>query len=81
MRHTRGLVACIAFMQIIAMAGAGLAQDAADFYKGKTVTVLISHPPGGGFDIYGRLFARHLTKNLAGHPSVVAQTCQAQRES
>jgi tripartite-type tricarboxylate transporter receptor subunit TctC len=73
MRLTRRFIPCIAFMQIIAMAGAGMAQDAADFYKGRTVTVLISHPPGGGFDIYGRLFARHLTKNLAGHPNVVAQ--------
>jgi tripartite-type tricarboxylate transporter receptor subunit TctC len=49
------------------------AQTSEAFYKGKTVTVLISHAPGGGFDLYGRLFAKHLPKILAGSPSTVSQ--------
>lgn len=44
-----------------------------DFYRGKTVNFLISHPPGGGFDLYARLYARHLSKHLPGSPAVVAQ--------
>ena len=49
------------------------AQTPEAFYKGKNVTVLISHAPGGGFDLYGRLFAKHLSKVLSGAPSTVSQ--------
>jgi tripartite-type tricarboxylate transporter receptor subunit TctC len=47
------------------------AQDA-DFYKGKTVTVVIGTEPGGPYDTYARLFARHLPKHLRGQPAVMA---------
>src|SRR5665647_393201 len=49
------------------------AETPAEFYKGKDVRMLISHPPGGGYDIYARLFARHLTRFLDGHPNVIPQ--------
>lgn len=39
--------------------------------KGNTITVYICHPPGGGYDVYGRLLARHLGKHLPGNPNVV----------
>jgi tripartite-type tricarboxylate transporter receptor subunit TctC len=48
------------------------AQDAvAQFYKGKTVTVVIGSAPGGGYDTYGRLLARFLGRHLPGQPTVV----------
>jgi tripartite-type tricarboxylate transporter receptor subunit TctC len=47
------------------------AQDA-DFYRGKTVTVVIGTEPGGPYDTYARLFARHLPKHLRGQPAVMA---------
>ena len=47
------------------------AQDA-DFYKGKTLTVVIGTEPGGPYDTYARLFARHLPKQLPGQPTVIA---------
>ncbi len=43
----------------------------ADFYKDKTVSVYISAPPGGGYDAYGRLLARHLGRNIPGKPTVI----------
>lgn len=49
------------------------AQSAADFYKGKTVSINIGFPPGGGYDTYGRVLARHLGKHIPGNPSVVAK--------
>ncbi|MDB5509697.1 MAG: Tripartite-type tricarboxylate transporter, receptor component TctC [Hyphomicrobiales bacterium] len=49
------------------------AETVADFYKGKDVRMLISHPPGGGYDVYARFFARHLSKFLPGNPNVVPQ--------
>ena len=47
------------------------AQDS--FYAGKRLTVLINFAPGGPTDIEGRLFARHVSKHLAGKPSIVVQ--------
>jgi tripartite-type tricarboxylate transporter receptor subunit TctC len=44
-----------------------------DFYKGKTVSIVIGYSVGGGYDAYARLLARHLGKHIAGNPSVVAQ--------
>src|SRR5262245_11979044 len=44
-----------------------------DFYKGKTVSLVIGYSVGGGYDAYGRLLARHLGKHIPGSPSVVAQ--------
>ncbi len=44
-----------------------------DFYRGKTVSLLIGYSVGGGYDAYGRLVARHLGKHIPGNPSVVPQ--------
>jgi tripartite-type tricarboxylate transporter receptor subunit TctC len=44
-----------------------------DFYRGKTVSLLIGYSVGGGYDAYGRLLARHFGKHLPGNPNVVPQ--------
>jgi tripartite-type tricarboxylate transporter receptor subunit TctC len=49
------------------------AESAADFYKGKTVTVIAGFPPGGGYDTYVRVLARHYGRFIPGLPSVVPQ--------
>jgi tripartite-type tricarboxylate transporter receptor subunit TctC len=49
------------------------AQSVADFYKGKSVTLAISFPVGGGYDLYGRTLARHIGKHIPGNPSIVPQ--------
>lgn len=43
-------------------AGAAKAQSPADFYKGKTLTWIVSTGPGGGHDFYARLIVRHMAK-------------------
>ncbi len=45
----------------------------ADFYRGKTLRMLIGYGPGGGYDIYGRLVAEFLPRHLPGHPAIVTQ--------
>jgi tripartite-type tricarboxylate transporter receptor subunit TctC len=40
-------------------------------FKGKQVIVYVGTGPGGGYDFYGRLVARHLGKHLPGEPNVV----------
>ncbi len=49
------------------------AQSVADFYRGKTLRMLIGYGPGGGYDIYGRLVAEFLPRHLPGNPTIVAQ--------
>jgi len=41
------------------------------FYEGKQVSLLIGYPPGGGYDAYARLVARHLGRHIPCHPTVV----------
>jgi tripartite-type tricarboxylate transporter receptor subunit TctC len=55
------------------MAQAAAGDDAAGFYKGKQISVMIGYGPGGGYDVYSRLLARHFGAFVPGHPSVVAQ--------
>src|SRR5437763_15757618 len=40
---------------------------------GKNVTMIIGFGPGGGYDLWGRVVARHLGKHLPGNPTVVPQ--------
>src|SRR5215468_1738499 len=52
------------------------AQDAAEFYRGRTVSLVVGFNPGGGADTYARLVARHLGKHVAGNPTVVVRNMQ-----
>ena len=47
------------------------AQDAASFYKGRNIDFIVASPPGGGFDAYARIIARHMPKYLPGAPTIV----------
>jgi tripartite-type tricarboxylate transporter receptor subunit TctC len=47
--------------------------QAQEFFKGKTITILVAGTAGGGIDIGARVMARHLGKHVPGHPNVVAQ--------
>jgi tripartite-type tricarboxylate transporter receptor subunit TctC len=48
-------------------------QAVADFYRGKTVTILVGYSPGGGYDLYARLLARHIGRYIPGNPGVIVQ--------
>jgi tripartite-type tricarboxylate transporter receptor subunit TctC len=49
------------------------ADAVADFYRGKTVTLVVGYGPGGGYDVYARLVGRHLGRHIPGNPTVVVQ--------
>ncbi len=67
-------VACyLGIALTLALPATARADNVADFYRGRTVTLFIGYSAGGGYDAYGRLLARHLGKHIPGHPSVVAQ--------
>ena len=55
---------------------AALAQDAAEFYRGRTISLVAGFNPGGGADTYARLIARHLGRHVAGNPTVLVRNMQ-----
>jgi len=52
---------------------ASAADPVAEFYGGKSIALLVGFGPGGGYDSYGRVLARHLGKHIPGQPMVVAR--------
>jgi len=60
----------------LASAIGGMAR-AEDYNGGKPVTLVIGEPPGGGYDGYARLLARHIGRHLPGKPSVVPRNMPA----
>jgi tripartite-type tricarboxylate transporter receptor subunit TctC len=55
-------------------AGPAAAQDlSALFYQGRSIALIVGSSPGGGYDTYARLLARHFGDAIPGHPSVVVQ--------
>lgn len=43
----------------------------AQFYKGKTIRIVVGAAPGGSFDLHSRLLARHIAKHIPGSPTIV----------
>ena len=68
----------VATLALAALAIAGAAHPVAaetveQFYKGKTVEMIVGASPGGGYDIYGRAVARYWGKHIPGNPTVVVR--------
>lgn len=50
------------------------AEPVADFYKGKTISLYVGFPPGGGYDLYARVVAPYLTRHTPGNPPIVIKS-------
>lgn len=46
-------------------------QSAAEFYRGKSLQLMIGYSAGGGYDIQARVLARYMTKHVPGNPTIV----------
>jgi tripartite-type tricarboxylate transporter receptor subunit TctC len=57
----------------IASSGPVIAAETRPFYAGKTVTIIVGLPPGGGADAYARLVQRHYPRFVPGRPTIVVQ--------
>jgi tripartite-type tricarboxylate transporter receptor subunit TctC len=63
-------------VSIVALIAVAVPSDAADFYEGKTVTVIVGYAPGGGVDAHARVVTRHLGRFIPGNPSIVIQNME-----
>ena len=73
--HSRRSVAAGAAIAFAVMlpAAPGAADPVADFYRGKTVEMIIGAAAGGGYDIAGRAVARHLGRHIPGQPALIVR--------
>jgi tripartite-type tricarboxylate transporter receptor subunit TctC len=69
----RRVCAAVAFALASLAALPAAAQSVAEFYKGKTIAILMGTGPGGSYDLYGRTIAAHLGKHIPGNPSIVVE--------
>src|SRR6266576_630280 len=49
------------------------AQSVAEFYRGKTITIVVGSDVGGGYDLTARTVARYLGRYIPGQPAIVVQ--------
>ena len=70
MMHVRSLLTILLVAGFTTMARA---QDAATFFAGKTISIIVGFGAGGGYDLYARLLSRYLGAHIPGHPTIVVQ--------
>ena len=58
---------------VAAVASVAKADSVADFYKGRSVSMIIGYSVGGGYDAYARLLAHYFGRHIPGEPSIVPQ--------
>ena len=58
---------------MLALSHAAEAAAPTEFYKGRTISVIIGYSAGGGYDLYARVLAQHLGKHIPGNPTVIPQ--------
>jgi tripartite-type tricarboxylate transporter receptor subunit TctC len=62
-----------ATLALLCTAGPAQADAVSDFYGGRTVNLVIGYAPGGGYDLYARTLARHVSRHIPGNPTIVVQ--------
>ena len=68
----RPALALLSAALVLVLAGSS-PLEAQSFFAGKTVRIVVGLAPGGGFDTYARLVARHLGKHIPGNPTVIVE--------
>ena len=56
---------------IVVPAGANAAVAEQDFFRGKTIRIVVGFAAGGGFDAYARIIARHMGRHIPGNPAML----------
>jgi tripartite-type tricarboxylate transporter receptor subunit TctC len=57
------------------LAGVSAAHAAApaEFYKGRTIPVIIGYSAGGGYDLYARVLSQYMGRHIPGNPTLIPQ--------
>lgn len=60
-------------LALLSLIGTAVSSGAADFYQGKTFTIVVGATPGGALDIVARSLARRISDHIPGKPTVIVQ--------
>jgi len=66
-------ITALGAIALAAIASSARADSVADFYKGRTVSVVVGHEVGTGFDVYSRVLIRHMGRYIPGAPTMIVQ--------
>lgn len=64
---------CLLTVMIGVILTSDIALGANPFYEGKTIRIIVGLSPGGGFDTYARVIARHMGKHIPGNPTIFVE--------
>ncbi len=75
MLHSTSVILCasVALAQSVFVAAPAAAQTPAEFYKGKTISLLMGTNPGGSYDLYGRVLGEYLSRHIPGNPNIIME--------
>jgi len=72
MKSNKFVALAAAAFALCGLSRTATAQSVEEFYKGKTVTIMIGYGPGGTDDVWARLLARYMGEHIPGKPTIVA---------
>ena len=73
MRRTTARTCALSIVAVFALAGPAPADSIDDFYRGKTISLVMGTGPGGSFDLYGRTIGPYLSKHIPGNPTIIME--------
>jgi tripartite-type tricarboxylate transporter receptor subunit TctC len=73
LRALAGVALAVVAVMLALTAAPARAQTVEEFYRGKRLTLTVGYGPGGGYDVFARLVARHIGKYIPGNPQVIVQ--------
>lgn len=68
-----GIAAFSVFASLMMAGAPAQAESVEDFYRGKTMELIVGFTPGGGYDRYARVLARHMGRHIPGNPAIVVK--------
>jgi tripartite-type tricarboxylate transporter receptor subunit TctC len=69
-KQIRCLIAAVIGLALLENPAQGTTHE---FYKGKTIRIVVGYAPGGGYDFYSRVIARHMGKHIQGNPNFIVE--------
>jgi tripartite-type tricarboxylate transporter receptor subunit TctC len=70
------LLPCLMLAAALLAPKSAMADAVADFYHGRTLTLYVSFPPGGGYDIYARVLVQYFSRHIPGNPALVIKNME-----
>ncbi len=73
MKSTKMFATAISAAAVLGISSAAHANSAADFYKGKTLTIYVGVSPGGIYGTMAQLLSKHMAKHMVGKPTIIVK--------